>query len=126
MQPSLSDIPFLKEADPEVLASLEDEVEWFSAPAGWTILSAGDPPDGVYFLLSGSLAAFRPVDRGGHQLLGYIRPDEPVGEMAMVAREPHTASVFAMRDSEVVKIPPAAFERLIESNPTLMRRMARL
>jgi hypothetical protein len=40
--------------------------------------------------------------------LGYIRPGEPVGEMAMIAREPHSASVFAMRDSEVLKLPPGA------------------
>jgi NTE family protein len=66
------------------------------------------PPEGVYFLVSGSLAAFRPVDRGGHQLLGYIRPGEPVGEMAMIAREPHSASVYAIRDSEILKLSPGS------------------
>ncbi|MBX9746512.1 MAG: patatin-like phospholipase family protein, partial [Hyphomonadaceae bacterium] len=100
--------------------------DWYSVPAGWALLNAGEPPEGVYFLISGSLAAFRPVDRGGHQLLGYIRPGEPVGEMAMIAREPHTASVYAIRDSEVLRLSPAAFDLLVHAHPTLMEHIARL
>jgi NTE family protein len=126
MKPSLADIPILSAAPGDLLAALNDEAEWFSVPAGWPVLSAGEPPEGVWFLVSGSLAAFRPSDRGGHQLLGYIRPGEPVGEMAMIAREPHTASVFAIRDSELLKVPPDAFERLVRAHPALMEHMARL
>jgi NTE family protein len=126
MKPSLADIPFLSDAPRDLLAAVEDEAEWFSIPAGWRVLSAGEPPDGMWFLVSGSLAAFRPGDRGRHQLLGYIRPGEPVGEMALIAREPHTASVFAMRDSEVLKLAPDVFERLVRAHPTLMEHMARL
>lgn len=126
MKPRLSEIPFLSAADPDLLAAMEDEADWFSVPAGWPVLKAGEAPDGVWFLVSGSLAAFRPVDRGQHQLLGYIRPGEPVGEMALIAREPHSASVFAMRDSEVLKLSPGAFERLVQLYPKLMEHMARL
>src|SRR5688572_27032507 len=126
MKPRLSDIPFLAQAAPEVLAAMEDEADWFSVPAGWSVMSAGEPSDGVLFLMSGSLAAFRPTDLGGHQLLGYIRPGEPVGEMAMIAREPHSASVFAMRDSELLRLSPQAFDRLVEAHPRLMEHMARL
>jgi len=125
MKPSLADIAFLKDASPEVLAAVDAETEWFSLPAGWPLMNAGEPPEGVWFLVSGSLAAFRPVDRG-YQVLGYIRPGEPVGEMAMVAREPHSASVFAMRDSELLKLPPEAFDRLAEAHPKLMQHLARL
>lgn len=126
MKPSLAEIPFLSAAAPDVIAALDEVSEWFSVPAGWPVLSAGEPPDGVWFLISGSLAAFRPDDRDGHRLLGYIRPGEPVGEMALIAREPHTSSVVAMRDSELLKLSPDAFERLIEAYPKLMQHMARL
>ncbi len=125
MKPSLADIAFLKDASPEVLAAADAETEWFSLPASWALMNAGEPPEGVWFLLSGSLAAFKPADRG-YQVLGYIRPGEPVGEMAMVAREPHTASVFAMRDSELLKLTPEAFDRLVTAYPKLMQHMARL
>ena len=126
MKPSLADFPFLDDAPRDLLLAMDAVAEWFSLPAGWALLSAGEPPDGVYFLVSGSLAAFRPVDRGGHQLLGYIRPGEPVGEMAMIAREPHTASVYAIRDSEILRLSPAAFEMLVHAHPTMMEHIARL
>jgi NTE family protein len=125
MKPSLADIAFLKDAAPDVLAAADGETEWFSLPAGWPLMNAGEPPEGVWFLISGSLAAFKPADRG-FRVLGYIRPGEPVGEMAMVAREPHSASVFAMRDSELLKLTPDAFDRLVEAHPKLMQHMARL
>lgn len=126
MKPSLADVIFLKSAPADVLAAMDAVSEWFSLPAGWPLLNAGEPPEGMWFLVSGSLAAFRPVDRGGHQLLGYIRPGEPVGEMAMIAREPHTASVFAMRDSELLRLPPAAFDLLVHAHPAMMEHMARI
>ena len=110
MKPSLAEFKFLDAAPNDVLLAMDAMTEWFSVPAGWSLMNAGEPPEGVYFLVSGSLAAFKPVDRGGHQLLGYIRPGEPVGEMAMIAREPHSSSVFAMRDSEVLRLPPNAFD----------------
>src|SRR5215510_6927216 len=104
MKPSLAEITSLEDAPADVLAAMDAVSEWFSVPAGWPVLHAGEPPEGVWFLLSGSLAAFKLGDRGRHQLLGYIRPGEPVGEMAMIAREPHGASVFAIRDSELLRL----------------------
>jgi NTE family protein len=126
MKPSLNEIPFLRNAAPDALAALEDEAVWYSLPAGWQLFGAGEAADGISFLVSGSLAAFRPAERGQHALVGYIRPGEPVGEMALIAREPHSASVFAIRDSEMLKLSPDAFDRLVRTHPTLMEQIARL
>ncbi|MDX2277573.1 MAG: patatin-like phospholipase family protein [Hyphomonadaceae bacterium] len=125
-KPSLRELPFLEGASADVIAALDEETEWYSAPAGMAVLLAGEAPEGVWFLVSGSLAAFKPSRREGHQLLGYIRPGEPVGEMALIAREPHSGSVFAMRDSELLKLSPDAFERLVQGHPKLMEHIARL
>lgn len=126
MKPSLAEITSLEDAPADVLAAMDAVSEWFSVPAGWPVLHAGEPPEGVWFLLSGSLAAFKLGERGGHQLLGYIRPGEPVGEMAAIAREPHSASVFAIRDSELLRLPPAAFDLLVHAHPAMMEHMARI
>ncbi|MBY0563184.1 MAG: patatin-like phospholipase family protein [Hyphomonadaceae bacterium] len=126
MKPSLADIAFLSNAPADLLTAVDAETEWFSVPAGWKLFTANERPDGMWFLISGSMAAFKPTEAGGHRLLGYIRPGEPIGEMALIAREPHTASVFAMRDSEVLKLTPTAFERLVHAHPGLMEHLARL
>src|SRR6185295_5641693 len=63
MKPSLAEISFLSTAPAELLRAMDERTEWVSIPSGWPLLSAGDPPDGVWFLVSGSLAAFRPTDK---------------------------------------------------------------
>lgn len=126
MSISLMEIPFLKDAAPEALRAAEAEAEWFSLPGGWPLFQYGEQPDGLYFVLSGSLAAFRTDANGEPKLIGYIRPGEPVGEMALIAGETHTASVYAMRDTELVRISSAAFESLIRTHPTMMRALTRV
>lgn len=124
MARGLADIPFLKDASPEARALAEAEAEWFSLPGGWPLFHAGEAPDGLYFVLSGSLGAFR----GGQEqrLVGYIRAGEPVGEMALVAGDTHSASVYAIRDTELVRFRRDTFERLVDVHPQLMRNLARL
>jgi NTE family protein len=127
MTRGLADIPFLKDATPAALALAEAEAEWVSLPGGWPLFMAGEQPDGLYFVLSGSMAAFRAGAEGAEaKLVGYIRAGEPVGEMALIAGDGHSGSVYAIRDTELVRFPRATFERLIDLHPQLMRNLARL
>lgn len=125
MTRGLKDIPFLRDASPQALAFAESEAEWFSLPGGWPLFKSGEGADGLYFVLSGSLAAFRTVE-GDSRLIGYIRSGEPVGEMALIAGGGHSASVYAIRDTELVRFSKEAFDRLIDMHPMLMRNLARL
>jgi hypothetical protein len=47
MKPSLADFPFLDSAPRDLLLAMDAVSEWFSLPAGWSLLSAGEPPEGV-------------------------------------------------------------------------------
>lgn len=126
MRPDLSQAPLLRDVDPALLEAAADEASWFSLPAGWRLFETGEDPEAVYFVLSGTLGAFRKTPEGEPQLIGYIRAGEPVGEMAVVAGEPHSASVFALRDSELVALSPDTFNRLVLAHPPIMQNLARL
>lgn len=126
MTPSLADIPLLRDASPEALADAEQEVEWFSLPGGWPLFEVGEDADAIYFVASGALGAFRTLASGERRLLGYIRAGEPVGEMALITGERHTAAVYAVRDTELLKLSRPAFNRLVRAHPMLMQNMARL
>lgn len=126
MTPSLADIPLLRDASPEALADAEQEVEWFSLPGGWPLFEVGEDADAIYFVASGALGAFRTLASGERRLLGYIRAGEPVGEMALITGERHTAAVYAVRDTELLKLSRPAFNRLVRAHPVLMQNMARL
>jgi NTE family protein len=46
--------------------------------------------------------------------------------MSLIAGEPHSADVYAIRDSELLRVDRDQFERLAQNHPGLMERIARL
>jgi NTE family protein len=102
------------------------EVVWFSLPGGRTLYTAGEEPDRLYLVRAGRLGVIRKGENGESQFLGVIKPGEPAGEMALIAGTPHSATVVAMRDSEVLALPRRAFFAAARRDPALMAELARL
>ena len=103
-----------------------DRASWFALTGGEPLFRAGDPADTLYLVRSGRLGVFRVDDSQPAQFLGVVRAGEPVGEMAMLAGTPHTASVVALRDSEILALPREAFFEAARSEPDLMVELSRL
>ena len=80
--------------DDASLAILLERARWFSLGGGLELFRQGDPPDGVYFVLSGRLIVVR-NDAFGDEVVGYIPAGEPVGEMSLLAGEARSASAYA-------------------------------
>ena len=135
--PSLKSIPFLKEVPRRALRAAGREAKWFSLPAGTPLFLRGEISDSIYFVISGTLGAFRTSPDGRTELVGHIRPGEPVGEMALFLAQdengdgeledaPHTNSVYALRDSEILRVSRTGFERLIKAEPEILEAMIRI
>lgn len=118
-------LPLFAGLDRPTLARVAEELEWIALPGGAELFQENDPPDAVYVLLAGCLGAFRrEADR--LQLIGRIAPGETVGEMALLSGHRRTATVRALRDSEVVRFSLGAFERLARVHPEAMLAIARV
>lgn len=126
MDLNLGFLPFLNRLEKAALKAVEAEVEWFCLPAGQTLFEAGDPADAFYLVRSGALAAFRTGADGRPELVGHIRAGEPIGEMALVEDRPHSANIYALRDSELIRLPKSAFEKLTRRHASLMHELARM
>ncbi|MEM6535646.1 MAG: Crp/Fnr family transcriptional regulator, partial [Pseudomonadota bacterium] len=136
--PALTSIKFLEDVPRRALKAAGREARWFSVPAGWPLFHAGETADSIFFVISGSLGAFRARRDGRSEFLGHIRAGEPVGEMALFQGDvdedgdgkpdnaPHTSSVYALRDSEVLQISRAGFDRLTQAEPEILSAMIRL
>ena len=136
--PALASISFLEDVPRRALKAAGKQARWFSVPAGWPLFKAGETADSIFFVLSGSFGAFRAQADGRSEFLGHIRTGEPVGEMALFQggidingdgspdNVPHTSSVYALRDSEVLEISREGFQRLIEAEPEILTAMIRL
>ncbi len=105
---------------------LAGHTRWFSIPGGQTLFDAGEMADDLYFVRTGRLAAIRREEGQEPRFLGVIRPGEPAGEMAMIARAPHSASVVAIRDSEILAISSKVFFAAAENDSEVMIELARL
>ena len=103
-----------------------DRASWFALTGGETLFHAGDPADTLYLVRSGRLGVFRHEPGQPSQFVGVVRAGEPVGEMAMLADVPHTASVVALRDSEILAMPRDAFFEAARTEPDLMVELSRL
>jgi len=118
-------IPILEKLGFMARRSVRKEAEWFCLPGGQILFDAGDSPDRLYFCVSGALGAFR---RKGErmELIGHIRPGEPAGEMALFADEPHTAAVYALRDTEILALPREAMLGILKRRPDIMGDLSRM
>ncbi|WP_395944771.1 patatin-like phospholipase family protein [Brevundimonas sp.] len=103
-----------------------DRASWFALTGGEQLFAAGDPADTLYLVRSGRLGVFHTEENQPAQLVGVIRPGEPVGEMAMLAGTPHTAHVVALRDTEILALPREAFFEAARTEPDLMVELSRL
>ncbi len=106
--------------------AMADRIRWFSLPGGQVLCETGETADDLYFVRAGRLAAIRHEEGQEPQFLGVIRPGEPAGEMALIAGAPHSASVVAIRDSEILSLSREDFFDAAEHNPALMIELAQL
>lgn len=120
----LAPLPLFSGLDHATLEAIGAELEWLSLPGGATLFEAREAPDGLYVVLSGCLGAFAPDDPA--RLVGRIPAGETVGEMGLFSGRPRVATVRALRDSDLARLPREAFDRIFRSNPEAMFRVARL
>jgi NTE family protein len=122
----LRDLALFGHLDDTTLDELAQELEWFALPGGATLFELGDPPDSLYVLKSGSLGAFKPDVKGELRLDGIVAAGETVGELGLIVDQPRSASVRALRDSELLRLPRSGFEKLVARHPQAMLVSARL
>jgi signal transduction histidine kinase len=91
--------------------------------AGTAVVKQGDPGHALYFLAAGRLEA---TVRGGDPEappVGILEPPRWFGELAILTRQPRTATVTAAIDSEVWTLSRKAFEELFGQYPALSRNI---
>ncbi len=118
-------IPLIKDAGERAVIEVNAAAEWFSLPGGWPLFRAGEAADALHFVLTGALIVVRTSQAGEDEIVGYVRPGDPVGEMALIAGGEHTASVYALRDTELLRINRADYDRIWHQHPNLIEAVAR-
>jgi predicted acylesterase/phospholipase RssA/CRP-like cAMP-binding protein len=92
---------------------------------GDVLFRQGDAGDALYVVTYGRLRAVLTDESGALRTLGEIGPGETVGEMALLTGEARSSTVIAVRDSELMRLDRAEFDRLTEERPRMMLDLTR-
>jgi len=107
---------------------LLDAIETVLLTGNSWLFRQDDPGDSLYFLVRGRLQVWRNDDDPRAELtgnlLGEILPGDSVGEVGLLTAQPRSAGVRAIRDSLLVRVDRATFERLATRNPALVMKLA--
>ncbi|MBP7678265.1 MAG: cyclic nucleotide-binding domain-containing protein [Thermoanaerobaculia bacterium] len=112
--------------DGGVLGAIEEQATWLTLRSGEVLFHKGDPGDAWYVVTSGRMAVVEPS--GGDQadrLLAEVGPGEALGELSLLTGEPRSATVYALRDAELVRFPMDRFAELVSEWPQVANAMLR-
>ena len=101
------------------LVALAEAGSWTMAAGGSVLLEEGATGDAAFVVASGRLQVTRTTN-GREVVMGEIGPGELVGEIALVASRPRTATVRAVRDTRLLRIGPKELREVARAEPELM------
>jgi len=117
-------LPLLRDLSPDLLEEISRDVEWFSLPGGTTLFNVGDEVDGLYVVILGALGVYLPVAGGGSRLAAQIMAGEIAGETGVIAGKRRSATLIALRNTEVARLSVRAFEKMVARQPESLRYIA--
>lgn len=119
-------VPWFATLPEDARAALASGCCWRHVAGGEALFYEGEASDAVYLLVHGSLAAFHADRDGQSRMIGQIMAGETVGELGVLVSRPRSATIRALRDSELVVLPAEHLEAMTASFPQAMLGLARL
>jgi len=121
LRSKLSALPILAGLDDHSLNALIGKLQWLGVPGGVRLFRQGDRDNSMYIVVSGRLGAYLRNEDGQEVLARPMGVGETVGELALLSGEPRSATVVALRDTELVRLSKEAFHELVEEHPKTLR-----
>ena len=111
--------------DAAAVHTLQAELDWRHLTNGDVLCRQGDAAYGMFVVVSGRLRIIATGVDDHEQVIGEIGAGDTVGEFAILTDDVRSASVYAVRDTDVVYFPRALFERLVERYPRMLLQITR-
>lgn len=98
-----------------------DALEPVALPGGAVLVHQGDEADCLYLVAAGRLLVVLDDPEQGPQPLAEVGRGDVVGEMALITDRPRSATVYALRDTHLLRLSVEAFTRLVGEHPEALR-----
>jgi CRP-like cAMP-binding protein len=94
-------------------------LERHTYPAGETILCEGKAVQMLWVIVRGRCEVVKTMKHGGEQQLAVLEPGAIFGEMSFFSPAPHSASVRALTEVEVMLLPREEYDRMERAGSTV-------
>lgn len=119
---TLAQSPLFARLTPDALDALVQRVTRKDIESGEVLFSEGEPADCLYIVASGRMRAV--LSNGG--IAGDIGRGEPIGEIGLLAGEARGATVYAVRDSQLLRMGREDLADLIQKYPQALLEVTRV
>ncbi|MGE5244833.1 MAG: cyclic nucleotide-binding domain-containing protein [Betaproteobacteria bacterium] len=103
---------FFGALDELVLRDIEGALEPISMKSGQILFRQGEAGDALYLVVGGRVRVVVTEESGHERIVAELGKHEIVGEMALLGGKSRTATVYAVRDTNLARLPSAAFDDL--------------
>ena len=108
------------------LDELLDDVEWVVVPGGEALFHQDEESDSFYVVVRGRLRAVLTDETGEQVVIRELSRGDAVGELGLLTGAPRSATVVAVRDTELARFSAAAFACVVERTPRIALPLARI
>ncbi len=109
---------FFQELEPDELVKIASIVECEGYSTGQKVFDAGDPSNAFYIIKYGSVMVKKDA-----LILATPAIGDPIGEMSFIDRGARSATVAAIEETELLKVPFDALELLFENEPQMAAKV---
>jgi len=114
----LRQVTIFRELPADVLTDLAGRVRPRPADPGTVIVSAEEPGDALFVIATGKVKVVLYGETGREIILSILRAGDFFGEMALLDRQPRSANVVAVEDSQLLGLDRDAFQTHLAAHPS--------
>lgn len=111
---------------PRLILHIDFALEWVQVSAGQVIHHQGDDSDAIYIVLNGRLRAVKELPDGNMRVTGEYGQGESIGELEVMTEDTRPATLHAIRDTELAKLPRTLFNSLAQEHPSITIQISKL
>lgn len=121
---TFSRAPLFRGLGAQALGRLAKEARAVSLRGGEYLFRSGDAADRLFVVRAGRLRVLVEGD-DGPRIVRELGPGDALGELALLTGSARSASVQAVRDSELLALEAASFDALLGDDPAFSRSLVR-
>ena len=120
MEPSvlLRQVAIFRDLDSAVLADLGGRMRPRSVEAGTVVVSAEESGDSMFVIASGKVKVVLYGQTGREIILSILKGGDFFGEMSLFDRQPRSANVVAVAETQLLALDRDAFHKHLLANPS--------